>query len=73
MSDALTRVLFEHEERTLINIKFLKGDGNVSKKEFRDTVAGLLQGIETGLIEGRDSFGDENLKRFDVRDIAAKL
>lgn len=73
MSDALSRVLFEHEDRTLLNIKFLKGDGECSKKEFRDTVANLLQGVETGLIEGRSEFGDKDIRRIDVKDAVAKL
>ena len=73
MSDALSRVLFEHEDRKLLNIKFLKGEGECSKREFRETVADLLQSIETGLIDGREQFGDKDTKRRDVRQISEKL
>lgn len=73
MADALSRVLFEHEDRKLLNIKFLKGDGDCSKKEFRETVAALLQGVETGIIEGRKEFGDKHIRRVNVKSIVDKL
>ena len=73
MIDNLHHVLFEDENRELINLKFSKGPKEVSKEEFRDAAAQIIFEINTGLTTSKDSFGDRGRKKVKVADVIKQL
>ena len=66
----LMDALFTNGERKHLNLKFFRGPGNnVSEEDLCNEAASAIFQVDSGIVEGRRSFGDANLRQLPIANI----
>ena len=72
-TNQLLRSLFAHDERTHMNVKFLRGTADdISEEDFEEQAASALVQVDSGMAD-RDATFDEPFKQVAIADFVKAL